>query len=80
MVVAFEVADYDRCTKQLLSTVSRDVQIVVNSSADCNIQIPLLDSIPTNLVNCTLDTLGGAKNINVCPGQTIVSNYKLRLQ
>ncbi|MFM6944635.1 MAG: hypothetical protein ACKOXV_05055, partial [Bacteroidota bacterium] len=70
-VVAFEAADYDRCTKQLLSTVSRDVQIIVNPTAQCNIQIPVIDSLPSNLVNCTLDTAGGAKNINVCPGQTI---------
>jgi gliding motility-associated-like protein len=71
MVVAFEAADYDRCTKQLLSTVSRDVQIIINPAAQCNIQIPSIDSIPSNLVNCTLDTAGGLKNINVCPGQTI---------
>jgi len=71
MVVAFEAADYDRCTKQLLSTVSRDVQIIISPAGQCNIQIPTIDSIPTNLVNCTLDTAGGMKNINVCPGQTI---------
>lgn len=71
MVVAFEATDYDRCTKQLLSTVSRDVQIIVSPAGQCNIQIPVIDSLPSNLVNCTLDTTGGAKNINVCPGQTI---------
>jgi len=71
MVVAFEAADYDRCTKQLLSTVSRDVQIIVSPAGQCNIQIPVIDSLPSNLVNCTLDTAGGSKNINVCPGQTI---------
>ena len=71
MVVAFEAMDYDRCTKQLLSTVSRDVQIIVNQASQCNTQIPVIDSLPTNLVNCTLDTVGGAKNISICPGQTI---------
>ena len=37
MVVAFEATDYDRCTKQLLSTVSRDVQIIINPAAQATI-------------------------------------------